>query len=69
MMEFSELYGILCYGENKPYDAKKCKCHGTGFVPVFCCLSIECGCLTMPIDFEMCDCGLKFSDDEIRSWK
>ncbi len=55
---------------NAPFDADKCeKCGGTGYIPIFCCDGMSCGCRATAVDFKECDCSWeKASSEAIISW-
>lgn len=54
---------------NMPFEYSKCvKCGGTGYIPIFCCNGMHCGCQGGAVDFEECDCECeKVSEDLINS--
>lgn len=44
-------------------------CGGTGWKPVMCCNGQKCGCMGMPVDFILCDCGITpATDEQIKQW-
>ena len=49
------------YQKGNWYNRLCDKCGGTGFVPMMCCGGDECGCLGLPVDFDIeCSvCGRK----------
>lgn len=55
---------------NAPFDEDKCeKCGGTGYIPIFCCDGMHCGCRASAVDFKECNCEYeKVSDETIMSW-
>ena len=52
---------------NMPFNYNKCdKCGGTGYIPIFCCSGVDCGCQSRAVDFKECDCECeKVSEDII----
>ena len=47
-------------------DCTKCsECGGLGIVPIRCCSGHDCGCMGLPIEFELdCKvCGLKAAEE------
>ena len=60
------MYGLI----NADYERTNCKeCYGLGAVPDMCCTGFDCGCHGMPVDFQLCDCGIDFpSDEQINKW-